>query len=457
MSLLEKKTVGLDSSEMPIEVNYTLADYIAEIQENYSLAQSRIKGLETRQSDLSVENARLRNERDLLTSQVRSLQAGVQSKKETTESMTLVPKLLERAKGQQDEITGLSTKLFQAEKELHVHRVTAHSAFSKNTSTQPFYFGSLEDLENKSSPFYQIVSSSLLRQQQRAVRNVSDPNADNKPHMLLTSSISHKRNTMFDLIGAHPNVARVYTTTVGESTSVVMEYLHGVSIGTFLRVLGIFARINVSWDKCELKDVRRVVCSEEMDTGELDRLFQSLEGLGCDSEDLECFGEMFTKFPKMRAILKWSGELVHQLCNGVLFLHKQNLVHRDLHMENIQIEPDLERYFNDGVWVPRRLVVVGFGRLGRKSDPITLLKFPDMAEKPEHLAPENFMSSAASVGDGVDVYALGVLLKHLWNAGLFGSAQGAAPPAFVSEMVQEAVGSRMNMETALDYISSAVW
>lgn len=44
--------------------------------------------------------------------------------------------------------------------------------------------------------------------------------------------------------------------------------------------------------------------------------------------------------------------------------HKQNLVHRDLYMDNIQIEPDLDVYFSQGIWLPRRLVIIGFDRLG---------------------------------------------------------------------------------------------
>jgi hypothetical protein len=40
-------------------------------------------------------------------------------------------------------IFSLTTKLAELEKEIHVHRTTAHSAFKETNATKPYYFGSL--------------------------------------------------------------------------------------------------------------------------------------------------------------------------------------------------------------------------------------------------------------------------------------------------------------------------
>lgn len=133
-------------------------------------------------------------------------------------------------------------------------------------------------------------------------------------------------------------------------------------------------------------------------------------------------------------------------------------------MDNILIEPDLDVYFSRGIWTPRRLVIVGFEHLGRKSDPITLQKY--QLEKDalgnvltdsmaEHLAPENFVDNGEAIGEAVDVYAMGVLIRQLVQSRVF--SVNTLPPAFAGQMYVADVNRRMRMEQVLDYVLLTMW
>jgi hypothetical protein len=134
-------------------------------------------------------------------------------------------------------------------------------------------------------------------------------------------------------------------------------------------------------------------------------------------------------------------------------------------MDNIQIEPDLDVYFSQGIWLPRRLVIIGFDRLGhvdsfnldrRKSDPITLQKYETTSVGgPVHLAPENYMDSSEAVGEGVDTYALGILMKQLVEARVFSS--NSLAPAFIEKMCVDNATERLGLAQVLDYVSASVW
>lgn len=113
-------------------------------------------------------------------------------------------------------------------------------------------------------------------------------------------------------------------------------------------------------------------------------------------------------------------------------------------------------YFSNGSFVPHRLVLTGFSRVGRKSDPITLQKYVDCPIKPDHLAPENWVGSPDPVAESSDVYSLGILLRLLWDSGVF-EGQGGPPPAFIARMLAPRVADRLTLEAVIDYADSAAW
>jgi hypothetical protein len=195
--------------------------------------------------------------------------------------------------------------------------------------------------------FYQIVESannslSIAPASSLALGGAANcyDEAD-EPHMLLTTSTSmsmsavHKQqqkkkhsSTLFDMIGAHPSVARVYTTAAGPGSSVVMEYIHGVSVGTFLRVLSVFGKAGITKINAGIDAISTPLSvggeeEEENDGGVVvtQRLLESLETKGCDAEDLACFSEMYARFAKIGSIGLWSGDLISQLVSGVMFLY----------------------------------------------------------------------------------------------------------------------------------------
>lgn len=266
----------------------------------------------------------------------------------------------------------LSEQLFDMEKEVHVHRVAGHTTFSNSTS--PYYFGSLSDLQDKSSVFYQIVesaNSSLvstmppLLKSKSPIHGTPSTGESEQPHMLLAHSPSGKprqpySSTLFDIVGSHPNVARIYTTTTmagavskantGEA-SVVMEYVHGVSVGTFLRVLSVLKKlggVGIDKNNASVGAISKALLGSangsqagrlapqsashtdammvdgetgsKASIGVTMMLLQALEQRGCDSEDLASFSEMYSRFGKIESIAYWSGNLLADLAKGVLFL-----------------------------------------------------------------------------------------------------------------------------------------
>jgi hypothetical protein len=135
-------------------------------------------------------------------------------------------------------------------------------------------------------------------------------------------------STLFDMIGAHSNVARVYTTASGPGSSVVMEYIHGVSIGTFLRVLSAFGKAGITKINAGIDAISNTLSVRDEDEMDTDTgvvvqpgLLESLEARGCDAEDLACFTEMYARFAKIDSIGLWSGDLISQLIYGVMFLY----------------------------------------------------------------------------------------------------------------------------------------
>lgn len=89
----------------PMCQNYTLAEYIDEVQESFACMNEKLKTMQTRCAEFKQETGRVTAERDYYAAQVKSLQATVQSKKESAESMALVPKLIEKTNIQQKEIS----------------------------------------------------------------------------------------------------------------------------------------------------------------------------------------------------------------------------------------------------------------------------------------------------------------------------------------------------------------
>jgi hypothetical protein len=74
---------------------------------------------------------------------------------------------------------------------------------------------------------------------------------------------------------------------------------------------------------------------------------------------------------------------------------------------------------------------------------------------PLHLAPENYVDNSEAVGEGVDTYALGVLMRQLVEARVFSS--NANVPAFIEKMCCEKTGERLGLAEVLDYVSASVW
>ena len=287
------------------------------------------------------------------------------------------------------------------------------------------------DLADASSNFYKIANNAPASTKSTSV-------------ILATSSVSPtKKSVVFSVVGAHPNVAKVFSTS--SDANVVMEYIHGINVSVFISLLKVLKVLGVLRSNCSKSVVHDTL-------GGLP-LFDSLSVHGLDNLDIQNY-EIFVKtFPETTSIGNWSTETILNLTLGVEFLHKQNLVHRDLVSTNIMIEPDLEQYFSNGMWVPRRLIITGFSRMGRLSDPLTLLKFTNVNNKPVHLAPENFCDVEADIDYGVDTYSLGVLFKDLWNQRIF-SQNCIEAPDFVKQMVAANVDERIKLERVVDYLKA---
>ena len=274
-----------------------------------------------------------------------------------------------------------------------------------------------------------------------------------------SSSLVYKQCTRFDMIGVHPSISRLITTTNTKSNqpAVVVEYVHGISCGLFLRILNIFRRMNVSKNKCSVHSLlEKLNITTSSSTSPIENLISSIKKNGgvCSSQDIEDIKELYEKYPDLNSFAGWSLDLITQLTDGVLFIHNQNLVHRDLHCENIIIEPDFEEYFGFGLWKPTRLVVVGFGRMGSKLDWGSLKKFTnDYDSRPLHMAPENFTSYTEEVKEKVDVYSLGVLFKDLWENGVFNACNGNdKAPEFISGMCSMNPDLRPTLDKVLDLL-----
>ena len=97
----------------------------------------------------------------------------------------------------------------------------------------------------------------------------------------------------------------------------------------------------------------------------------------------------------MRVIKKWS----NQILEGINFLHKQNIAHRDLKCNNIFINS------NTG-----DILIGDLGLAKRRND-----KFHSVIGTPEYMAPEMYENETEEMGydEKVDIYAFGMCLLEM--------------------------------------------
>lgn len=86
--------------------SYTLADYTEEVQEAFSGLNTKLGTIRSKRDELKKDNKRLVAERDGFAAHVTTLlEKGEQEKKEASESLALIPKLVEKTEAQIEEIT----------------------------------------------------------------------------------------------------------------------------------------------------------------------------------------------------------------------------------------------------------------------------------------------------------------------------------------------------------------
>jgi hypothetical protein len=98
--------VNDDGSETVHEAqDYTLADYIYEVQEAYAGLNTNILSSQAKCEALKVDNLRLVAERDGSAAHVNTLLTNsAHAKKEALENLAIIPKLVEKTQAQQEEI-----------------------------------------------------------------------------------------------------------------------------------------------------------------------------------------------------------------------------------------------------------------------------------------------------------------------------------------------------------------
>lgn len=103
-------------------------------------------------------------------------------------------------------------------------------------------------------------------------------------------------------------------------------------------------------------------------------------------------------------------DIARQLCAGVAEAHRSDILHRDLKASNVMLSESA-----DG---RRRVVIMDFGLAGSEASPLA-----ELAGTPAYMAPELLAGGQASKAS--DIYALGIIMRELADAGGFADARWA--------------------------------